>query len=222
MIASFEEERAAVTVVLADHQAVYRAGLRASLSAGRNVRVVGEASDGVEALRLCAANKPSVLIFDLEIPNGGYAILSRLAQASPGTRALVLSSREGRDHEERGLSGGACGFLSKSAPESNILRATRAVARGEVWAPRRSTSRILGVRATRVAPGRRRSLSRREREVLRFLALGLRNRDIAEELGSSEKTIASQVASIVAKLDVRNRVVAALAGRRLLAGSAGV
>lgn len=206
-----------VDVVLADDHAIFRAGLRGALERGSGLCVVGEAGSGLEAMRLCLRLKPEILIFALEMPGGGYELLLELQRVSPGTRALVLSTRSNPDIEERAIRGGACGFLRKTASESAILQAARAVARGEIWAGRRATSRLLKARLARSRshPGPA-PLSAREWEVLRLLALGCRNRDIAERLGSSEKTIASQVASIVCKLGVRGRVAAAITGRRLL------
>ncbi len=210
------DERPRLVAVLADGQAVYRTGLRAALSCGKDVRVAGEAASGTEAMRLCLRHKPDVLIFELEMPEGGYELLRELQKVSPGTRAVVLSSRPTAEAEERAIRAGASGFLPKSTSEASILQATRAVARGEIWAGRRSTSRLLKSRAGGAGRHPGPSLSEREWEVLKFLALGLRNRDIAGHLGSSEKTVASQVASIVGKLGVRGRVCAAITGRRLL------
>ena len=211
-----EDEAARVDVVLADDQEIFRAGLRSALGKGPGIRIVGEAESGADALGLCLRQQPDLLIFALEMPEGGYDLLRELQRDSPETRALVLSSRSKPDIEERVIRGGACGFLPKTASESAILQAARAVARGEIWAGRRSTSRLLKARLLRSRDNPGPLLSAREWEVLRLLALGCRNRDIAERLGSSEGTIASQVASIVCKLGVRGRVAAALTGRRLL------
>jgi DNA-binding NarL/FixJ family response regulator len=205
-----------IRVAIADDHAVIRAGVRAALSLGPDTALVGEASDGKEALQVCAREQPDVLLLDLMMPGGdGYTVLQRLPELCPGTRVLILSMHDTGEHKERSLSEGARGFLSKDVSPITILKAIRSVAAGEIWAGRLTTSNVLGSRATEVSESGRSPLTSREREVLGLLARGLRNREIAHELGSSEKTIASQVSTVVQKLGVRSRVEAALVGRRL-------
>jgi len=204
-----------IRIAVADDHPLFREGLRKALSVGVDLQLVGEASDGQQALDVCAREKPDVLVLDLTMPRcDGFGVLEQLPRVCPTTRALVLTVHMERDFEERSLASGARGFLRKDSSVATILEAVRTIASGRVWASRQSVSRVLGS-----IRGRRRwdpfeSLTAREREVLDFLRQGLRNRQIAQQTGLSEKTIASHVGSLLRKLSVRSRVEAALLVRR--------
>ena len=205
-----------IRIAVADDHPLFREGLRKALSVGADLQLVGEASDGRQALALCAQERPDVLVLDLTMPNcDGFAVLEQMAEVSPSTRTLVLTVHLEREFEEKSLSSGARGFLQKDSSVATILAAVRAVAAGGVWANRQTTARIL--RSGAGAPNTGNPLDRltaREREILDFLCLGLRNREIAQRTGVSEKTVASHVASLIVKLGVGSRVEAALLARR--------
>jgi DNA-binding NarL/FixJ family response regulator len=204
-----------IRIAVADDHPLFREGLRKALSVGPDLQIVGEASDGQQALDLCARERPDVLVLDLTMPRcDGFGVLEQLRRVSPATRALVLTVHMERGFEERSLASGARGFLQKDSSVPTILRAVRSVASGGVWASRQSTSRVLATAPPASRGDAFESLTAREREILDLLRKGLRNREIAQQTGLSEKTIAAHVGSLIGKLGVRGRVEAALLARR--------
>lgn len=201
-----------IRIAVADDHPLFREGLRKALSVGTDLVLVGEASDGQAALELCGRVRPDLLILDLTMPRcDGFGVLEQLHRVSPDTRALVLTVHLERKYEDESLAAGAGGFLQKDAPVSTILKAVRAVAGGQSWASRRSASRVLKNAET---AGPREVLTSREREVLALLGRGLKNQEIARQIGLSQKTVATHVGSLLAKLGVRSRVEAALLASR--------
>jgi len=206
-----------IRIAIADDHPMFREGLRNALSVAADLQVVGEASDGQAALELCARERPDVLMLDLTMPRcDGFGVLEQLHRVTPATRALVLTMHMERRFEERSLSAGAAGFLRKDSPVATILRAVRAIASGEtIWASRRGAFQVLSRLATPTPVEPLSVLTSREREILVLLGRGRRNREMAEETGLSEKTVATHVASVLGKLGLRSRVEAAvLASRR--------
>lgn len=204
-----------IRIAVADDHPLFREGLRKALSMGADLQLVGEAADGQQALDLCASEKPDVLVLDLTMPRcDGFGVLEQLQRVSPTTRVLVLTVHMEREFEERSLASGARGFLQKNSSVPTILKAVRAIFSGRLWASRQSTSRVLSSTGTEGEWDPFESLTAREKEILDFLRQGLRNREIAGQTGLSEKTIATHIASLVAKLGVRSRVEAALLARR--------
>jgi two-component system response regulator DegU len=211
-----------IRIAIADDHPLFREGLRKALSVGSDLQLVGEASDGRQALALCAQERPDVLVLDLTMPLcDGFRVLEQMGTVSPSTRTLVLTVHLEREFEEKSLSSGARGFLQKDSSVTTILAAVRAVAGGGLWANRQTTSRVL-----RSKVGEQKTLdplaclTAREREILDFLCLGLRNREIARRTSLSEKTVATHVASLIGKLGVGSRVEAALLARRRGGGEA--
>jgi DNA-binding NarL/FixJ family response regulator len=206
-----------IRIAVADDHPLFREGLRKALSVGTDLVLVGEASDGQAALELCGRERPHLLILDLTMPRcDGFGVLEQLHRVSPDTRALVLTVHLERRYEEESLAAGAGGFLQKDAPVSTILKAVRAVASGQSWASRRSASLVLQNAET---AGPREVLTGREREVLALLGQGLKNQEIAQKISLSQKTVATHVGSLIAKLGVRSRVEAALLASRYTAQS---
>jgi DNA-binding NarL/FixJ family response regulator len=185
------------------------------LAGSNGLTVVGEASDGEQALALCAREKPHLLLLDVVMPRvDGYEVLARLPAVSPETRVLVFTGYLGRRFEEKVLAAGAKGFLGKDAPADTILKAVRAVADGEVWATRGTTRRMLD-RNRPAGEGRLfGALTPREREILGMLGRGWSTKPIAGRTGLAEKTVSVHIAHIVEKLGVRSRVQAALLARQ--------
>ncbi|MEO8431542.1 MAG: response regulator transcription factor [Acidobacteriota bacterium] len=199
-------------MALADDHPLFREGLRKVLSMASELDLIGEAADGEAALELCRRLHPDILVLDVSMPRcDGFGVLAELPKAAPQTRAIMLTVHLEREVEERALAGGARGFLQKDSSAATILRAIRAVAGGQVWASRFAASRILSAAAPRMPVD---TLTARESEMLAFLGRGMMNREIAEKTGLSEKTVASHVASLVAKLGVRGRLEAAMLARR--------
>jgi DNA-binding NarL/FixJ family response regulator len=204
---------ALIRVATAEDHPVFREGLRKALSMGPDLQLVGEASDGEQALAMVAIEKPDVLVLDLTMPRcDGFGVLQQLPRVAPSTRALVLTGHLEREFEVNAVAAGARGFLHKDSSVESILRAVRAVAAGEIWASRTATSTVLRASAPAAEPMD--ALTPREREILAFLGRGMMNREIAVKTSLSEKTIASHVASLIAKLGLRGRVEAAMLARK--------
>jgi DNA-binding NarL/FixJ family response regulator len=203
-----------IRVAIADDHPLFREGLRKALAMGSDFEVVGEASDGRAALKLCAEQQPDILMLDLTMPLcDGFGVLDQLARTGAKTLAIVLTVHLERAFEERALRLGARGFLQKDSSVDSILKAIRAVASGQVWGSRRAFSTVFAGSAPRPADPLD-GLTQREREILNYLGRGMMNREIATNTGLSEKTVATHVAALIGKLGVRGRVEAALIARR--------
>jgi DNA-binding NarL/FixJ family response regulator len=197
-----------IRVALADDQRLVRTGLRMILAAEPDLEVVGEAADGVEAVELCAREQPDVVLMDVRMPRRDGIEATRLVTAETGARVLVLTTFDLDDVVYDALRAGASGFLLKDAPEERLTTAIRVVAEGgSLFAP--SVTRALiaefAKRSRRPAPALD-QLTPRETEVLRLVARGLSNGEIAAELFVSENTVKPQVARLLMKLGLRDRV----------------
>jgi NarL family two-component system response regulator LiaR len=210
-----------IRVVLVDDHDLFRRGLRELLEE-QGLRVVGEAADGEEAVRLAAHAAPDVVVMDLSLPRAsGVEATHRLAAASPASNVLVLTISADEASVIEAIEAGACGYLLKDASAVEIAAGVRAAAAGESLLSPRIAGRLLDrVRGPRAEgqPGQRAELSERELEVLRLLAEGSDNDEIAEALVISPRTVKNHVSSILAKLHLENRIQAAVyAVRRGLA-----
>ncbi|RFS81040.1 DNA-binding response regulator [Actinomadura spongiicola] len=196
-----------IRVLVADDQQLVRMGLRMLCESAGDVRVVGEAADGVEAVALTGRLGPDVVLMDLRMPGlDGAAATERIVAAHPSTRVLALTTFGDDDHLYPALAAGACGFLLKSAPPGDLLDAVRkAVAGGTPFSQEvlgRLVGRAVSVRAV-ADPG---DLTPREREVLALVAAGLSNQEIAARLHVGVTTVKTHVAALLAKTDCSNRV----------------
>lgn len=197
-----------IRVLIADDHPAFRSGLASFLAAEPDCEVVGEASDGPDALRKTLALRPDVLVLDLEMPGlSGIEVTERVREAAPEVNVLILSAYEDRDYLFGVLDHGAAGYLTKQEPLDMTLDAVRGVARGETgWLSRRITALFVGARrhapdrADRLAP-----LSPREQEVLAALAHGRSNAEIADLLYVSTSTVKKHVNSIFEKLGLQTR-----------------
>lgn len=200
-----------ITVLLADDQALVRAGFRALLDAEDGIEVVGEATDGVEAVELARRHRPSIVLMDVRMPRlDGLAATGRIT-ADPGlaaTRVIVLTTFELDEYVFEALRGGASGFLLKDAEPTAILDAVRVVAEGgSLLAP--SVTRTVidhfgASRAERPHP-RIGDLTDREREILGWVATGMSNSEIAASLVVSPDTVRTHVSRAMVKLQARDR-----------------
>ncbi|WP_245765168.1 response regulator [Nonomuraea jiangxiensis] len=201
-------------VLLADDQALVRAGFRGLLSRARDLVVVGEAATGDEAVRLAARTLPDVILMDIRMPGmDGITATRRIVSdpSIPGCRVIILTTFDTDEHLFDALSVGASGFLTKEIEPSELRRAVAAVAAGDaLLSPgitRRVLERFAGPRGPApVARQRMDVLTTREREVVRLVALGLSNDEIAERLTISPFTAKTHVTRAIAKLSVRDRV----------------
>jgi DNA-binding NarL/FixJ family response regulator len=200
-------------VVIADDQPMMRAGFKAVLEATGDIEVVAEASNGEEAVRAASEHSPDVVLMDIRMPGmDGIEATKRL----PRQPVLILTTFGLDQYIIEALRAGASGFLLKDAPTTEVVAAVRAVAAGDAVLSAAVTRQLLDQVARRLpAPVARRPdeldvLTEREQEVLRMLANGLSNAEIAEALVVSEATVKSHVSHILGKLGLRDRVQAVI------------
>ena len=199
-----------IGVLLADDQALVRAGFRMILDAQPEIEVVGEAGDGAEAVRLAEELRPEVTLMDVRMPGlDGIEATARLARAANPTRVVILTTFDLDDYVYRAFRNGASGFLLKNGPPERLIEAVRAAASGEALLAPEPTRRLIERYAQAPAPGEEpklADLSERELEVLRLVAQGLSNAEIAEKLYLSHGTVKTHVTRVLGKLGLRDRV----------------
>ena len=212
-----------IRVVLVDDHALFRSGLRELLEQ-YGVDVAGEAEDGASALEVVRDTAPDVVLMDVTMPGmSGIEATMRIRAVAPTAQVIMLTVSPDEQDVEEAIYAGACGYLLKDAPTREILAAIRAAAAGESHLSPRIAANIL--QRVRTSPDRppnpeeaRAELTARETEVLRLIAEGKDNTQIAKELFISVQTVKNHVSNILAKLEVENRVQAAVQAvqRRLL------
>jgi DNA-binding NarL/FixJ family response regulator len=201
-------------VLIADDQALVRAGFRMILDAEDDLDVVGEASDGAEAVKLARQLKPDVVLMDIRMPElDGIEATRRIAElgTDPPTRVLMLTTFDLNEYVYEALRAGASGFLLKDVPPEQLAAGIRIVAQGEALLAPSITKRLIQefARATPATPEPPKGLDEltaRELEVFKLVARGLSNAEIAQELIVSETTVKTHVARVLMKLDLRDRV----------------
>jgi DNA-binding NarL/FixJ family response regulator len=211
-----------VRVLLVDDQSLFREALATLLGARTEVRVVGEAGDGFEALQRSEALRPDVVLMDLHMPVlDGIAATRRLRVEQPGVRVLALTTFDDDEDVFEALRAGALGYLLKDVTSDRLVEALLAAARGEsVLQPSVAAKVVARLAQLDAAPRSRPQplvvpLSDRELDVLRLLADGRSNREIAGELFLAEGTVKNHVTNVLAKLGARDRTQAALRARAL-------
>jgi DNA-binding NarL/FixJ family response regulator len=204
---------ALITVVVIDDHVLFRTGLRELLEQ-EDIRVVGEAGSAEAGLEVIQAKAPDVVIMDLNLPRmSGHSAISQIASIAPRTQVLVLTISVDEQDVTRAVFAGACGYLLKDAPAGDIVSGVRAAASGESMVSPRMARTLLdqlrdrdrGVRHPDIE-----SLSIREKEVLRLVVDGKDNAAIAEELFISPYTVKNHISNILLKLQVENRLQAAV------------
>jgi DNA-binding NarL/FixJ family response regulator len=206
-----------IRVLLADDEAMVRAGVRAILASDGDVEVVAEAADGHQAVELVRAHRPHVALLDIRMPRlDGLAAADEIAAVAPGTSVVMLTTFGDDEYIAQALGGGAAGFLLKASDPRELITAVHAVADGAAYLSPAVARRVIrsyrDAGLGRGADARRRVavLTERERDVLALLAAGHANAEIARTLHLVEGTVKMHVSSILTKLEARNRVQAAI------------
>ena len=202
-----------IRVLLCDDQALVRSGFRMILDQRPGIEVVGEAEDGLQAIALAERRSPDVILMDIRMPNlDGVEATRRLVAAGTPARIVILTTFDLDEYVYDAIRAGASAFLLKDARPSQLVDAIEVVAGGDALLAPAVTRRLLDRFAETLPGGAREpppelsALTERELEVLRLLAGGLSNAELAERLFLSETTVKSHVSSVLRKLDVRDRV----------------
>lgn len=203
-----------IRVLLADDEELVRTGLRAILEAQPDLQVTGEAADGAEVLPLVRSLRPDVVLMDVRMPaiDGIQATRTLVDTQAEPPRVLVITTFENDDYVYEALRAGASGFLLKRARPAEVVEAVRVVARGESLVFPEALRRLVAARGRR--PDRRAAvvrLTEREAEVLRLMAAGLSNAEIADRLMVGAETVKTHVGNVLTKLAARDRTQAVIA-----------
>ncbi|MEX2029654.1 MAG: response regulator transcription factor [Anaerolineales bacterium] len=207
-------------VVLVDDHTLFREGLATILEAEADIVVVGQGGSAEDAVRLVRHLLPEIVLLDIDMPGGGLEAAQTIAADCPVTKIVILTASEADDHVIAALKRGARAFILKGVAARELVRILRAVAAGESYVPPALAASLLlelhePAAAAHKSPGNPIDyLTEREREVLENLAGGLSNKEIGEKLALSEKTVKHYMTNILQKLQVRNRVEAALLAQR--------
>jgi DNA-binding NarL/FixJ family response regulator len=194
-----------IRILVVDDHFMVRMGLSASLNVEPDMEVVAEAGTGETALDACRKHKPNLVIMDVRLPGmGGSAATAAILRQFPDTRVLMLSTHSGEEEIYRALQAGAHGYVLKTMVREELLRAIRQIMEGE----RYLDPAVASALAARVS---HRTLTSRELEVLRMVAKGLSNKEIAAALNIVEVTVKLHVSHVLEKLNVRDRTAAATA-----------
>jgi DNA-binding NarL/FixJ family response regulator len=201
----------AISVLIADDQRLVRAGFRVILAGEPDIAVVGEAADGAEAIELARELAPDVVLMDIRMPNMDGLTAARQVIAAGASRVLILTTFDADEYVYEALRMGASGFLLKDAPPDQLIGAVRSIAAGNALIDPVITRRLIGrfahaVRPPALQPDRLKALTTRELDVLRLVARGLTNAEIADELVVEESTVKTHVSRILLKLGLRDRV----------------
>ena len=195
-----------IKVVVVDDHAVVRSGLRLLLDAHEDIEVVGEAGNAKDAIFRARALKPDVILLDVVMPGAsGIDVLPELLRESPQTKVLVLSMQDDPSYVREAFGAGASGYVLKEAADEEVVSAVREIAKGGRYVHPTLGARMVAAEAEERAAVEADPLSEREREVLRLLALGHTNQEIAQELYISVRTAESHRAHIMQKLRLATR-----------------
>jgi two-component system NarL family response regulator len=210
-----DKEQARIRVLVVDDHDLFRTGLVSLLKPEADIDVVGQASGGRSGVRLANELRPDVVLMDLRMPDLTGAEATRMiVERDPKARVIALTVLSEEADVAGAVQAGACGYLPKDTPIAELLTAVRAAARGVAWLSPRAAEVVLGhLRRARLPAAHEHStqqLSSRELDVLRLIAQGMENAEIAEALGISPRTVKNHVSSILTKLGLPSRIQAAI------------
>ncbi|WML42925.1 response regulator transcription factor [Neobacillus sp. PS3-40] len=199
-----------IKILLVDDHAVVRRGLTMLLNADPELRVVGEASEGNEGIQRALKLNPDVVVMDLSMPHGkdGLSATSELKKQMPGVNILILTMHDDEEYLFRAIQAGASGCILKSAPPDELISAIQSVAQGNAYLHPSATKRLMEEYLGNVKQGNMDTfnpLSDRENEVLTLIAKGFSNKDIAEQLVISVKTVETHKGNLAEKLQMKTR-----------------
>lgn len=199
----------ATTVLLAEDHALVREGTREILSSAGDLEVVGEASRGDDAVRLALQLRPQVVLMDMRMPGiNGIEATRQILEREPGTKVVIVSAHDDDDYVREALESGAAGYLLKTAPAKELVEGVRAVAAGSLVLSPSLSRRLAQARSDPARASDR--LTSRELAVLREIALGRANKQIARSLGISQRTVEGHLHNIFEKLRVNSRTEAVI------------
>ena len=206
----------AIRVLIADDHPIVRQGIVTVVSRERDIEVVGEASNGREAVEMTASLQPDIVLMDLEMPEmKGHEAIARIGVNTPNCSVIILTTFDTDQHIFEGLEAGARGYLLKDSPPAEVISAIRTVYRGESMIEPRVAGRLLDqfsrTRGEEKVPD---TLSTRETQVVRLMASGATNKEIAAQLNIGESTVKTHVIHLFNKLGVKDRTGAVMAAAR--------
>jgi len=208
------KSKQAIRILVADDHAIFRDGLRKLLEVADDVQIIGEASNGVECVKMLTKFKPDILLLDLRMPEkDGLGVLEEVNFDSLPTRVIVLTAAEDDRDVVRAMRLGARGVVLKQSASDLLLKSIRKVSDGEIWLDNRMTAEVIDAFKKASESGQRREkplLSDREKEIVQLVAQGFRNREIGEKLFISEQTVKNHLHNIFDKLGVSDRLELAL------------
>lgn len=214
----------AIRIVVVDDHPLMRQGIVQALNGEPDLEIVGQGQSSVEALQLAERLLPDVMLIDINMPGGGLEALRGIAERCPAVAPIVITVREDEETVSQALRIGARGYVLKGISGAELARTIRSIHDGDVYITPALAARLLAGEAVAAAAAakpaprgesaRLDSLSEREVQILRLIAKGMINKQIGAELDLSEKTVKHYVTNILQKLQVRNRVEAALIGQR--------
>lgn len=207
-----------VRVVIIDDHPMFREGVSHALASDPEILVVGEGSSADDALQLAQELLPDVLLLDISMPGGGLNAASQVADACPVVRIGMLTVSENDDDVMQALKAGAGGYILKGVSSTELIRIVKNLQHGEMYVSPSLAARILSDSGSKESENNavykngahRSSLTAREEQILKLIAQGLSNREIGDALNIAEKTVKNNVTNVFQKLQVRNRVEAAI------------
>jgi two-component system response regulator DegU len=202
-----------IKVLIADDHAMFREALRVRLTQESGIQVVGEATQGDEALSMAEALEPDILLLDIRMPKvDGLTVLPKIREKSPRTKVLILSAFFDDDLIIEAMQNGAKGYLLKDATYKDLIKAICATHAGELWVERKVLTQLLESLSQKVNDLHvpiseiRENLTEREQEIVKWVIHGMTNKEIAGQLGISDKTVKTHLSNIFSKLKVSRRL----------------